>query len=280
MQQKSEQKSSSSPLGKWHDELMRHLTKLIEKNRKTTSTIAQLVELVFIDQTRAPWPGSLLTPQKRATFRQWLEKNARLLAYSRTETAVEEFAAKVSSRLLRELSASQISWTLNDRESEQKAQLEHMIRQEMRGTHGGDDPVGRSVQRYLKATQHSKQYQSEIKVEENNPVRDLLGLPRIGRSLLPREDIRVHLARFLTKGKIPIELLAASMEPETLLGEFSKQCTFVGFADIGHRIILLEVKSGMVAQELNFQKLKLLKQIRKTPEMAKVLDVRFNVKGR
>lgn len=259
---------------------MRHLVDLLEKNNKATSSIAQIVDLIFVDQMRSPWPGSFLAPSKRDAFRQWLEKNARVLAFSKTDDAIADFASRVSSRLLRELSASQISWTLTDQESEKMAQIEHMIRQEMRKGIPAEDTVDRSVQRYLKQNARSKLHQTEIKSAQNDSIRDLLGLPRIGRALLPREDIRVHLANFLAKANVSIDMLAAANEPQTLLGEFAKQCSFGGFADKDHRVMLLHVKSPVIAQELTFQKLALLKRIRKTPEMAKVLDVQFKVRAR
>jgi|GEM_PF-4630100 len=281
MQQKPKQQSAKdSPLERWHKEVLRHLLDLLERNKKTTSSIAQIVDLIFVDQMRSPWPGSFLAPAKRTAFRNWLERNARVLAFSKTDDAIEDFASRVSSRLLRELSASQISLTLVDQESEKKAQIEYMIRQEVRNGAQAEDTVDRSVQRYLKQNARSKLHQTEIKAAQNNPIRDLLGLPRIGRALLPREDIRVHLANFLAKANMSIELLAAASEPQTLLGEFAKQCSFAGFVDKDHRIMLLHVKSPVVAQELTFQKLALLKRIRKTPQMAKVLDVQFRVKQR
>jgi BMFP domain-containing protein YqiC len=278
MQQKSSPRGHNSPLHAWHEELTRHLLAILEKDGGARRNVAHIVETVYVDQTRAPWPGSYLSPAKKLGFHKWLQKNAQILSHIKDSSVLVEFVSKVSSRLLRELSAAQISSTVMDQESGRRAQIEHLIKQEMSRGLSTEDTVSRSVQRYVKENARTKRYQEEIHAPENDPLRDLLGLPRIGRTLLPKEDIRVHMARFVVKSKLPLALVQQSKTPDLLLGEFANRCKFVGFADKQHLIVLLDVSSPLVAQELMFSKTAILKRLRQSPELAQVVDVRFRVK--
>lgn len=282
MQSKPTHRRQNSPLQKWHEEVTHHLHAILrrEKGRKT---IAQVVELIYMDQTRAPWPGSYLSPSKRLAFKKWLEKNVQMLSYSKDPSALSEYAARAASRLLRELSASQISSIFMNDESEKKAQIEHMIRQEMMTfgpTSDSIDTISRSVQRYFKENARAKRHQTEIKTPENDPLRELLGLPRIGKTLLPKEDIRVHMARFIASSNLPLAVAAKAQTQESFLGEFSDRCTFAGFADKRNLILLLDVASPVVASELSFAKNAILSHCHKTPELAQVIDIKFRVRPR
>lgn len=277
MQPKSTHRWQNSPLQKWHEEVTHHLLSILHKERGRR-TVVQVVELIYVDQTRAPWPGSYLSPAKKLVFRKWLEKNAQVLTFMKEDSALTEFASRAASRLLRELSASQIASTLMNDQAEQKAQIEHMIRQELLTGASTEDTVSRGVQRYLREHSRSKRFQTEIRTPENDPLRELLGLPRIGKNILPKEDIRVHMARFITRSKLPLAFASTAQAQESFLGEFASQCQFAGFADKKNTILLLDVASALVAQELSFSKTAILKRCRKSPELAHLVDVKFRVK--
>lgn len=274
--------STDSPLKKWNDELTRHLVALLEalfaKTAPQKPALEYVVEIVYVDQTRAPWPGSYLSPAKREIFKAWLMKNARILFFASERPSVNEFATKVSSRLLRELSAAQISSMFYTPETEKKAQLEHMIRQELHSQGSSEETLARSVQRYFRAAARERRFKEEIKAPENDPVRDLLGLPRIGRPLLPKEDIRVHMARFISHTKLLATLGDMANNVHDSLGEFSHFARFAGFMDKRQTILLLDVKSAGAAQELALNKVHLLSRLRKVPELTGLMDFQCRVR--
>lgn len=262
---------------------MRHLLALLESatrdGKKSTAEIRQIVDVIFIDQTRSPWPGSFLSMEKREVWRDYIERNAQILGYSVGHDALMELASKITNRILRELSAAQISSTLLSPEAERNTQVEHMIRQEFYLRGAGADTVSRSVQRYFRENARTRRNQTEIKTTEDDPLRDLLGLPRIGRSLLPHEDIRVHMAKFLSSTKKLSTILsfdAAGIE-QKLGREFSSKCKPIGFADNQKKILLVEVSSPLAAQEIAFSKTLLISRLKKIAGFESISDLRFKI---
>lgn len=286
-------KSSDLPLIKWHKEIIRHLIAILEpvaSSRKISpDVLSQIVNLVFNDQTRAPWPGSLLSKAKKENWRQFVEKKAKIFIYAHTPEALSEFVSKVSSQLLRELSATQISSALLNNETARNTQIEHIIRQEFFANSSAQDMISRSIQRYFKEDARARRSQTEIKIHENDPLRDLLGIPRIGRPMLPFEDIKVHMARFLknasplksNSSSVPNFLLTSCFESasiETLIGkEFSKHCQPVGFADRQQKILLINVYSSIAAHEISLSKALLISRLKKAKGFEQLTDIHFRI---
>lgn len=281
MHRGTEKKNLSSPLHRWHEEIMRHLISILETSitRDKPKDIAQIVEIIFNNQTRSPWPGSFLSKEKKEVWRQYVAKNANILNYSDGPAALSEFASKITNRLLRELSATQISSTLLSHEAERNTQIEHMIRQEFYLRNSSEDTVSRSVQRYFRENARTKRNQTEIKSSENDPLRDLLGLPRIGRSVLPHEDIRVHMIKFLTaSSKLSTILSFETSSLEGKLGkEFAGKCKPVGFADKQRKFLIVDVASPLAAQELAFSKSLFISRIKKISGFESVTDIKFRI---
>lgn len=287
MESKKSKSSGNSPLFRWHEEMLRHLLLFLKTFAATQkislSNIDQLIQAIYIDQTRAPWPGSFLSPEKKELWKQFVERNSKILIYTNGEAAYSEFASKISSRLLRELSAAQITSTLLSQEAVRHTQIEHMIRQEFYSRGSPADTVSRSVQRYFRAEAKTRRDRTEIKMSEDDPMRDLLSLPRIGRSLLPREDLRVHLARYLSSPSIGKHLQRASSfaalsgANQMFSDELSKLCKPVGFADRHYRILLVEASSASAAQDMAFNKASLIARIRKIPGFEKIQDIKFRL---
>jgi hypothetical protein len=153
---------------------------------------------------------------------------------------------------------------------------------ESAGARDDDDLVRRAVTRALRERRRSRRGFARVPLENDDPLRAVLGLPAAGSLRLLRTDVRQHVAN--SSGPVGNVLRdAALFLPSTLRRALGEElyglARILGFADTRRTRVLVGVSSSSVAQEVAMRKPDLLARLRRVPGFERVKDVRFEVTG-
>ena len=265
------------------DELVRMLLRALRRRIEDGAFSSD--EAVVVAEAQLVRPGGpRLSPDNRARLKAALHVEARLLEPP-TPRALLGFAR----------AAARLGFTLETKARSPGAVVEehlddvgHLARAavyaEVTRAQDQEQLLQRAVTRAVRARKRGRPGMARVPLDDGDPLRELLDLPSHGRVALPRHDVRLRIARAATEeGAFGTALRkAARFDPATLalaLGEeLATIGIVVGFADAREKKVLVEVRSSILAQEVQLRSKELVYRLKKVPGFEAVTGVQVVVR--
>lgn len=243
----------------------------------------QAARVAFLHLTRPERDGGLLPDEQRAILRLHVDELARHMVTDPDTRTLQLFAtecvrtARDAKKKGRHPGAALRRPTLPARDDDV---VRAAIYAESVSAKDDDDLVRRAVTRALREEKRSRRGFARVPLDDRDPLRDVLGLPRAGGVRLLRTDVRQHAAGL--EGPLGDALRESARflpsQMRRVLGEeLAGLCRVLGFADAHRRRVLIGVSSSALAQEVAMRKPELLARLRAQPGFEKVKDVRFEI---
>lgn len=144
-----------------------------------------------------------------------------------------------------------------------------------------EDHVRRAVTRALKERKRTRGV-TRLPLEDGDPLRVLLDVPARGRVALPKQDVRARIAHAANGTALGGVLRQAARFAEEVVRpvigeELWALCRPVGFADKAETRVLVEVRSAMVAHEVQLRSQELVHRLQLLTPFARLQGVKLVV---
>jgi hypothetical protein len=269
------------------DILFRAARRYVEDTPRTSQE--GLARVVYVQLCRPGRPGGKLSDVQREALRLELTTLAKQ-AWDLTDPGqLSRFTAAAAATSLTRAPRGRHKRPV-DEAMHSRAQLARMaLLSEYSAAKDGNDLVRKAVTRAIRERRKGAQRGVRLDVEDGDPLRELLDLPRHGEVRLPRTDLRAHLTRALQKdgsrSSLPgILRRAARFSEKTLRPALGEElwalCRPVGFSDDRGRRLSIEVVGASFAHEAHMRRNELLHRLQAVPGFEEVKELRFLVPER
>jgi hypothetical protein len=241
--------------------------------------------VAFLHVTRPERTGGMLPAEKNAILRAQLSSLAQHMVMNPDAHTLRAFATEaihVAQAMRPRPRHPGAALSAASLPKDDATLLRAALYAESAGARDDDDLVRRAVTRALRERRRSRRGFARVPLDDDDPLRTVLGLPAEGALRLLRTDVRQHVAQ--STGAVGDVLRdAALFLPATLRRALGEElwglCRILGFADVRRTRVLIGVSSSSVAQEVAMRKPDLLARLRLVPGFERVRDVRFEVTG-
>ena len=240
------------------------------------------VELALLQLLRPGGPGARISIANRTRLREAVRHLARELDVTQPRSILQ-FAK----------GASQAAWTLAVVPRHPGASFDEAVNADPRAlaraalyaeaayARDSEDHIRRALTRAIRERKRMRGV-SSIHLADNDPLRTVLDVPARGRVLLPKNDLRVHIAaaaRATTFGDVL--RLAARFSEEIVRPVLGEELWAlgrpVGFSDRKQSRVLIETSSVSKAHEIQLRSPELVHRLKSTPGFENTKSVKIIV---
>jgi hypothetical protein len=234
---------------------------------------------------RPGWLGDTLTESLKKEAMEKLLHVGQPLYYSKTDATLRAFA-KNATKIIMLMAPPKNVVSEKSARLAQINDISNLIKgSNLETSEDKKTAVANAVFRMYHKGKTKKNNSAIPALEDKNPLRIVLGLPKSQRSALPNNDMRSHILKCtkvsMKKNEVPLMSLlqkAAPFSPRILQSIMSvdlyKRFKPVGYFDHQCLVILIEVTSSSDAYELAFRKAELIKMLKTVPGFERITDIR------
>lgn len=258
----------STLLDETSESLVQVLQEFFLTARHGDNSWKHVAHICLIHLCRPGWPGAGLSPVRRLELGQELTKLSRALFYSKDKASLIMFAKAAVQAVAKKLPSKP--------ETKPLARMTAIIHSELLSGRGSVEVATRAAARVFSDEQRQKRQTVDVNLAKNDPLRDVLAIPKSSTARLPKTDLRALMLRCdLTSLLHEATPFASKTMRETLGDELFAKCKPLGFGDRFSKTVLLEVNSSSIAHEMLFRKNEILNRLRRIPSLSKISDIRF-----
>ncbi len=260
--------------------VVRALRHALERGRFSVEDAA---EIAMVQLMRPGGPAKKLGVTQRAGLRDVVTRFARAIHDLTQPRELLQFARN----------CSDAAWTLATTPRHPGARMDEAVDGSLRtlaraalyaeATRAKDseDHVRRAVARAVRERKKSRGV-AKLPLDDGDPLRALLDVPARGKVALPRNDVRMRIAGAARNTPFGEVLRRAARFSEEVVRpavgeELWSLCRPVGFADRAETRVLVEVRSTLLAHEVQLRSQELVHRLKKVPSFASVGAVKIVV---
>ena len=252
--------------------------------RDSEMTLDELVRIAVLQVCRPGQVGYHLNPYLRTQLVARLRSEIRGTKAEAAEWIASNILECAKSMLPKSASAQAKQQPLNT-----EKQLNRILNKKSSQERWRKSDVKSIATEIYKTQKKSNQGIRTLRLESQDPLRQVWGFENNAKINLPRQDVR-HKMLDTFKGvtnksgqSLADTLRAASVfRPDVLrsvLGDYWDVGQPVGFVDQKKTILLFRVSNSADAQELMFQQSEIIKRLRSLPGFESIKKVRFEIKS-
>lgn len=241
-----------------------------------------VVEVAMVQLLRPGRPGARLSATARDTLRAGLHQLAEALDVSQPRSLLAFARAAADAALAMIPPPRHPGATIDVASRAGAAELARAaVWAEATHARDPDDHVQRAVTRALRERRKGRGLKS-VPLADDDPLRAVLDVPSRGRVVLPRTDLRIHMASAADGTALGQALRQAARFSEELIRdavgeELWSLCRPVAFANKDETRVLVQVRSALMAHEVQLRSQELVHRLRTVPGLAQLAGIKIVV---